>query len=245
MNLRGNQVFITGGGTGIGLALAEIFLEAGSSVIVCGRRQAALEAAKAKHPGLVTRVCDVSTPAEREELARWLADEFPGLNVLVNNAGIQQRINLDDPDFGAKLRQEIAVNLEAPLDLARRLLPQLRKNQGAAIVNVTSGLAFVPLVGAPVYCATKAGLHSFTLSLRELVAGEGVKVLEIIPPAVNTDLGGAGLHTFGVPLAEFAGSVKTQLQNGALEITHGFSAQSSQASRRELEQIFRRLNAPA
>jgi uncharacterized oxidoreductase len=182
MHLKGNHVLITGGATGIGLSLAEMFLEAGSNVLVCGRRKSALDAAQAKQPRLQTRVCDLSIPAARLELAQYLAAEFPRLNVLVNNAGIQQRLGLEVGYFAAKLKTEIAVNLEAPLHLSHLLLPQLKKNPPAVIMNVTSGLAFVPMVSAPVYCATKAGFHSFTLSLRELAGSQNIQVIEIIPP---------------------------------------------------------------
>jgi uncharacterized oxidoreductase len=141
------------------------------------------------------------------------------------------------------MHEEIAINLDAPLHLTSLLLPHLLKQERAAIVNVTSGLSFVPLTATPVYCATKAALHSFTLSLRHQLIGTPVEVVEIIPPAVNTDLGGPGLHTFGVAVDEFADAAISQLEAGANEVAHGFAQQASRASREQLEAIFQRMNA--
>ncbi len=244
MNLGSNEVLITGGGSGIGLGLAETFLSAGSKVIISGRRKDVLESVRKKHPGVVTFPCDLSREEERERLAEWLAKEHPGVNVLVNNAGIQQRMNLTQKDFWQRAKQEIAINWEAPLHLTFLLLERLKNARNAFIVNVTSGLAFVPLAGAPIYCSTKAAMHSFTWSLRPLLAGTGVQVVEIIPPAVNTDLGGVGLHARDTPLPEFISAVAQQLRDGKAEITYGFSDKMATGSREDLEQAFQRMNAP-
>jgi len=246
MDLAGNTVLITGGASGIGLAIAERFLQAGSEVVVCGRRQGTLREAQAKHPRLRTRVCDVAQEVERVGLFRWAVAEFPRLNVLVNNAGIQRRVQLTDSEEWEDSHQEIAVNLEAPIHLCTLFIPHLLTQRNPTIVNVTSGLAFVPLARVPTYCATKAALRSFTLSLRHQLAPTAIQVVEIVPPAVNTDLGGPGLHTFGVPAEEFADAVIARLRAGDLEIPYGFSAQASQASRQELDALFTRMNqAPA
>src|SRR5262245_41902146 len=171
MQVTSNTILITGGATGIGLALAERFLTKGNRIIICGRRSQALAAVKAKRAAIETRVADVSTPAQREELVKWATSAFPDLNVLVNNAGVQRRVKLDaDRDWQA-MHEEIAINLDAPIHLAMLMLPHLMKQKRATIVNVTSGLSFVPLAETPVYCATKAALHSFTLSLRHQLAG--------------------------------------------------------------------------
>jgi len=183
MDLRARTVLITGGATGIGLALASRFLAAGSTVIVCGRRETVLRDAAAAHPGLVTRVCDLALEDDRAALAEWVVVAHPALDVLVNNAGIQRRVRLHEPEPWAATRQELAINLDAPIHLTLALLPQLRR-RGGAVVNVTSGLSFAPFVAAPVYSATKAALHSFTLSLRHQLADTGVRVVEVIPPAV-------------------------------------------------------------
>ena len=243
MNLSHSTILITGGASGIGLALAACFLAAGSTVIVCGRRADKLAEAQRQHPGLHTHVADVATAADREALAAWATATFPDLNVLVNNAGIQRRVRVDDLATAWEAhRQEIAINLEAPIHLAALLLPHLRQQAGAAIVNVTSSLAFVPAAFVPIYSATKAALHSFTRSLRHQLAMTGVQVLEIIPPAVDTDLGGPGLHTFGVPVAAFAEAVVARLAAGELEVGYGESEQTRLASRAALAARFHQLN---
>ena len=242
MNFASNTVLITGGASGIGFALAERFLRAGSAVIVCGHRPEQLRAAQDKHPQLKIRVCDVAKESDRMALCQWAVGEFPGLNVLVNNAGIQRPLQLTRPEAWEHTHQEIAINCEAPVHLSMLLVPHLLTQPRSAIVNVTSGLSFVPMARAPIYSATKAALHSFTLSLRHQLSNTPIQVVEIVPPAVNTDLGGPGLHTSGVPLDEFADAVMARMQAGDLEITYGFSQQASRASREQLDALFNRMN---
>lgn len=238
-----NTILITGGASGIGLALARRFSEAGNTVIICGRRQARLEEAHRQNPALRTRACDLASESERVALAQWLTQSFPDFNVLVNCAGIQRRVDLRLSEPWEQTRSEIAINLEAPIHLSQLLIPHLARKAGAAIINVTSGLSFVPLANVPIYCATKAALHSFTLSLRHQLAGSGIEVIELIPPAVNTDLGGPGLHTFGVPLDEFADGVFDRLTGGEKEVAYGTSEKSRSASRAELDRIFEHMNS--
>jgi len=243
MDLSGNTVLVTGGATGIGRAIAERFLAAGSEVIVCGRREERLRELATLGPRLHTLRCDVTTPAEREALAARIQSEFPALNVLVNNAGIQRRGRVSgEKSSWAERQREIAINFEAPVHLSSLFLPQLAAQPESAIINVSSGLAFVPAVFAPIYAATKAALHSFTMSLRRDLDQTSVRVIEIIPPAVNTELGGAGLHTHGVPLEEFADAVMARVAAGELEVGYGFSEESRRASREVLDQKFERLN---
>jgi uncharacterized oxidoreductase len=175
-------------------------------------------------------------------LRDWAVREFPGLNVLVNNAGIQVHASLHETAHWEEFRDEIAINLLAPIHLSMLFFPHLRARERAAIVNVTSGLAFAPLARTPVYAATKAALHSFTLSLRRQLEGTGVEVVEVIPPAVDTDLGGPGLHTFGVKVDEFLDGVIPRLENGEREVAYGFAQQSSRASREELDALADRMN---
>ncbi len=160
-------MLITGGATGIGYAMAEAFLGAGSTVAICGRRATRLVEARAKHPELHTRVCDVSKEEDRKGLVDWAAAELPGLNVLVNNAGVQRDVDFTKgiDDFLAG-ENEIRVNLEAAIVLCGLFAPLLGKNKGAAIVNVSSGLGFVPAVRMPVYSASKAGMHAYSMALR-------------------------------------------------------------------------------
>ena len=222
MELQGNTILITGGSNGIGLALAERFLRYGNTVIICGRRYEKLRAARARFPKLHIRRCDVADESQRTALHAWAMKEFPGLNVLVNNAGIQQRIALHDQTLDWNdYKREITINLEAPIHLSRLFIPHLAKQPKAVIMNVSSGLAFMPPVWAPVYGVTKAGLHSFTFAMREQLADVGITVIEIIPPAVNTDLGGIGQHTFGVPVNDFADEVFKGLENGDAEVGFG------------------------
>ncbi len=242
MNLAGNTILITGGATGIGWTLTERFLEAGNEVVICGRREDRLLEAQKKYPQLHIRVCDVADERERVALFEWATAKFPELNVLVNNAGIQRRVNLAESEDWAATRSEIAINLEAPVHLSRLFIPHLSRQKSAAILNVTSGLSFAPLANVPVYCATKAALHSFTMSLRHQLRETAIEVIEIIPPAVDTDLGGVGLHTFGVNAQEFADAVFEGLKGGEQEIAYGTALVSSRASREEADEISRQMN---
>jgi len=242
MDLSGNTVLITGGGSGIGFALARRFVQSGSTVTICGRREDVLKNAQAHCPQLHYRVCDVSRATERMALLRWATDTFPALNVLVNNAGIQRFLKLWEEPSWEVMDQEISINLGAPVHLSTLFIPLLLKQTKPAIINITSGLSFVPKADVPVYCATKAALHSFTLSLRYQLSGTPVTVIEIIPPAVDTDLGGKGLHTFGVPVDEFADAVIAQLKHGSIQVTYGFSEKTSSASPDQLDAIFNQLN---
>jgi uncharacterized oxidoreductase len=242
MDIGSQTVLITGGASGIGWGLAQRFAAAGSEVILCGRRAGKLVEAAAQHPRVQTRVCDLATESGRIALAEWIGRDESRVNVLVNNAGIQNRIAIAGGDWAAATA-ELAINLEAPIHLSMLMAPHLARRANPAIVNVTSGLAFVPLAATPVYCASKAALHSFTLSLRRQLSDTPIQVIEVIPPAVDTDLGGPGLHTFGVPVDEFADAVMKQLAAGSLEIAYGFAEQASRGSRPELDAIFARMNA--
>lgn len=241
MQTTGNTILITGGSSGIGLALVQRFLAAGNTVITCGRREAPLAALREAHPGLHTIVSDTGNAADRAALAATVVATHPALNVVINNAGIQRRVDLAAAAPWPDTAEELAINLEGPIHLTTLLLPHLLQQPRAVLANVSSGLAFVPIAAMPIYCASKAALHSFTLSLREQLHGTAVEVVEIIPPAVRTNLGGA--HDFGAPLDAYADSVIAQLAEGRPETTYEFSAKTSQASRAELDAAFRQLNA--
>ena len=192
MKTTGHTVLITGGGTGIGLALAEKLLCQNNQVIICGRRRARLVAAQKRLPRLHIRVCDVSKPASRRALAKWVTSEFKQLNILVNNAGIQRSVDFrKGPRDLSDLEEEVATNLVAPIHLSALLIPHLRRRKQAAIVNISSGLAFTPLAVVPVYCATKSAIHSLSLSLRFQLCGTSVRVFEVAPPIVATELSGS------------------------------------------------------
>jgi uncharacterized oxidoreductase len=183
-------VFITGGSSGIGLGLAQAYHTRGARVIIGGRDAAALERISAAHPGMGFVVMDVADPVAVTAGAALLAEREPGLSLLINNAGVQRLI-----DFGAAsppapgvADAEIATNLTGLINVTAALLPLLRGQPAARIVNVSSGLGFVPLVQAPVYSATKAAVHAFTVALREQLRGSSVRVVELIPPIVATNL---------------------------------------------------------
>lgn len=239
MKISGNKILITGGASGIGLGLTEKFIEAGNTVIVCGRREDALQAAQAEFPNLITRRCDLSSADEREELFRWLAEEHADTNVLINNAGIQNWMSVEDEDFYERAELEIAVNIEAPVHLASLFV---KMKSAETIMNVTSGLSFVPFAKVPVYSATKAFFHSFTISLRHILKAKNIEVVEIIPPAINTDLGGKGLHDHAPPVSEFIASIFEQLKEGKNELTFGMSNAMSSGDRAETDKIFKMLN---
>jgi len=241
MNLSNNKILITGGATGIGLGLTERFLNENNTVLICGRRAEVLKEVSDKYPSVITCVCDLSLAGEREALYQWIAAEHPDLNVLINNAGIQQRISVSDTNFFERTKQELAINVEAPLHLIS-LFSQLKSLH--TVMNVSSGLAFVPMTMMPVYCATKAFIHSFTLSVRELLKPKNIEVIEIIPPALNTDLGGKGLHDFAPPVSDFIEAVFVQLKEQKTEITFGQSDGMLNASAEDMKKSFIRMNAP-
>jgi uncharacterized oxidoreductase len=188
MNTKGNTILITGGGTGIGYALAEAFVEAGNEVVVCGRRMGKLKEAEKQIPGIQTRVCDITDPAACKELIGWMKKKHPAFNILINNAGIQQILDFRDDVPFSTISKEVATNFTAQVHLANLSTKHFLKQNEAAIVNITSGLAFIPIAVMPVYCATKSALHSFSVSLRHQLRNTSVKVFEIIPPMVDTEL---------------------------------------------------------
>jgi uncharacterized oxidoreductase len=239
MELSNNKILITGGATGIGLGLTERFLALNNTVIICGRRAEVLKQVTDKYPQVISRVSDLSQEAERVALREWLMANHSDLNVLVNNAGIQNWMGIDDPDFYSRAVTEIETNIIAPLHLTTLLsdLPKLK-----AILNVTSGLAFVQLAKVPVYCATKAFFHSFTVSLRHLLAPKNIEVIEVIPPALNTDLGGKGLHDAHPPVTAFIDAIFEQLKEGKQELTFGFSEAMRNASPDVITATFAKMN---
>ena len=239
MKLANNKILITGGASGIGLGLTERFLKENNTVIICGRRENVLQEVKEKYPSVITKVCDLSSGTDRIELFNWVSENHNDLNVLVNNAGIQNWMNISDSDFYEKANFEISTNVLAPVHLTS-LFTNLKSLN--TIINVTSGLAFVQLSKVPVYCATKAFFRSFTISLRHQLKVKNIEVIEMIPPALNTDLGGIGLHDTAPPVSSFIESVFTQLKEGKTEITYGFSEAMAKAGPEELKKAFERMN---
>jgi uncharacterized oxidoreductase len=203
MKLTENTILITGGGSGIGRGLAEAFHALGNQVIIAGRRKQMLEDTAAANPGMRFRVLDQGDAGEIRSFAAQLSKEFPELNVLVNNAGIQ---HVEDMTSGAVDNAEstITTNLLGPIRLTGALLPALMTRPRPAILNVTSGLAFIPFAMIPTYCATKAALRSYTQSLRYQLRDTPAQVIEIIPPWVQTELQGErGMNPKAMPLDEY------------------------------------------
>lgn len=188
MNLSGHTILITGGTAGIGLAFAKKFLELGNEVIVTGRRQSKLDEVKAANPKLHCIQSDVARSADIKALAVRVKAEFPKLDVLMNNAGVMVWKNLRSPaaDLDA-LVEEMDINVSGTIRMVSVFIDILTANKGT-IINVSSGLAFVPLPAAPIYCATKAAIHSYCTSLRFQLEDSGVRVVELMPPAVKTEL---------------------------------------------------------
>ena len=203
MQMTGNTVLVTGGGTGIGRGLAEAFHRLGNDVIIAGRRLDTLEAVAKANPGIQFLSLDQGDSADIRRFAIEMSDKYPELNVLVNNAGIQRVEDLTTGNPGTA-EQTLAINLLGPIRLTSALLHLLLGRPRAAILNVTSGLAFMPSALTPTYCASKAALHSYTQSLRFQLRDSAVQVIEIIPPRVQTALqGDRGFDPRGMPLDEF------------------------------------------
>ena len=208
-----NTILITGGGTGIGRALAESFAARGNTVIVSGRRQEPLDALAKAHANIHGMALDVGDGAAVASFCERIKEKFPALNVLVNNAGIMKRETLLDASASTQTaEQTVATNLLGPICLIHCLLGHLKQKEQAAIINVSSGLAFVPLAHTPTYCATKAALHSYTMSLRWQLRRTAVELIELIPPYVATELMDGKGDPNAMPLPEFIDEAMALLQ---------------------------------
>ena len=215
MKTTDNTILITGGGSGIGLALAEAFHALGNRVIISGRNAKSLNAATAAHPGMKSLTVDMTVAAGIRAFAARLAEDYPALNVLINNAGIMRPENLvSQQDDLSNAEDTITTNLLGPIRLTAALLPLLQKQPRATVMTVSSGLAFVPLATTPTYCATKAAIHSYTQSLRYQLRGTSVEVLELVPPYVQTTLLGEqqANDPRAMPLEEFVAEVMDLLE---------------------------------
>jgi uncharacterized oxidoreductase len=228
MKITGRTILITGGSAGIGLAFALKFLELGNQVIVTGRRQTVLDEVKAKYPKLHTIQGDVADPAQIVSLATRVKAEYPRLDVLMNNAGIMLHKNLKVPATDLDgLMVEMNINLGGVIRMTSAFIVILTANKGT-VINVSSALAFVPLPSAPIYCATKAAIHSYTQSLRFQLEETGVEVIELMPPAVKTELSADIAEGDGITLMTTNELVKqffVLLRKGALEIRPGQAKQ--------------------
>jgi len=249
MKMHSNTIFITGGTSGIGKGLAEAFHKLGNQVIISGRREDRLRAVCAANPGMRYFVLDVTDLASVRNTARKIIEEFPALNCVFNNSGVQRRHDftsgkpLDEPAMLA----EIQTNLLGLIRVTSEFLPHLKNQKDATLLNVSSGLAFVPLAVFPIYCATKAAVHSFSLSLRRQLRDSNIKVIELIPPYVATELGGGAQAPAGalrqMPLDTFIAETMKELESDVDEIAIGGAKNLLAASSPEnVKKIFAGMN---
>jgi uncharacterized oxidoreductase len=255
MKISGNTILITGGATGIGFAMAEAFMEKGNEVITCSRNDDNLKKAQKDLPGLHIMRCDLSREQDLATLHDWIATSFPETNILVNNAGVQRVIDFRkgtedlfryrESDGG----DELDINLRPYIYLSAYFVPILMRMNEAAIVNVSSGLGFIPMAMTPVYSATKAAVHSFSVSLRHQLKGTSVKVFEVIPPIVDTELdGGArqerGQANLGIPPEEVAKAVLPAMEADQYEIAIGMAQGLRAGLMMNFDETFARINPP-
>jgi uncharacterized oxidoreductase len=218
MKMTGNTIFITGGGTGIGQGLAKAFHALGNKVIIAGRRRAPLIATAEACPGVACHQIDMRDPASIERVAAWLVKNHPDLNVLINNAGIMPGDRTGSVMDDQETLATVETNLLGPIRMTSALIEHLKTRPDAAVVNVTSGLAFTPFAFSAVYSATKAALHSWTMSLRVRLKGTSVQALELAPPWVQTDLTGGRNDERAMKLDAFIAEAMEKLSTGADEI---------------------------
>jgi len=226
MKLQQRTILITGGTSGIGLALARQLIERGNTVIVTGRDQARLDATGRALPGVHLFRSDAGDPEAITTLRETVLARFPVLDTLVNNAGIMRNLKLAEPGGAEDVTREIEVNLAGPVRMVQQFLPHLLGRPDALIVNVSSGLAFLPFPAAPIYCATKAAMHSYTQSLRIQLAGTAVTVVELAPPGTETPLFRGEFEREmkrekAMPPEELARHAITAIEAGKLEIRLG------------------------
>jgi uncharacterized oxidoreductase len=249
MKMRSNTIFITGGTSGIGKGLAEAFHRLGNQVIIGGRREDRLHSVCAANPGMRHFVLDVADLTSVQSTAKKVIEEFPSLNCVFNNSGIQRRHDFaaGQPLDDVAMLAQIQTNLIGLIRVTAAFLPHLRSQEHAALLNVSSGLAFVPLSDFPVYCATKAAVHSFTLSLRNQLKDTKIKVIELIPPYVATELGGGAPTPAGamrqMPLDTFIAETMKELESDADEIAIGGAKNLLAATSPEkVKEILGRMN---
>jgi uncharacterized oxidoreductase len=223
MKLDNNTIFITGGASGIGRALAESLHKAGSKVIIASRRKELLDTVTAANPGMESVILDVSTAAGVSAAVTEAIDRFPDINVVINNAGIMQIDNAAGELNDAQASDIVATNLLGPIRVTSGFIELLKTKKDAVVIYVTSVLGFVPLAPTAVYSATKAAMHSFAMSQRFMLQGSGVRVLEIAPPWVQTELLNSSEEPRAMPLAPFIDQAMGELATDADEILVGLA----------------------
>ncbi len=248
MKIKGNTILITGGATGIGYALASAFFEAGNQVVICGRRKDRLREAEKKLSGIQIKVCDVTDFNACVELIEWMKKNHPSYNMLINNAGIQQMLDFNEKVPVEAITNEITTNFTSPIHLANLSIRHFKKQKESAIINITSGLAYIPIAIMPVYCATKSALHTFSVSLRHQLRNTSIKVFEIIPPIVDTELdkgsrGKRGQVDRGIPPEEVAKETLKVLEKNLFEYPVGMAQNLYDAAHSDKALfVFNRIN---
>tara|TARA_R110002020_G_scaffold207732_1_gene413335 strand:- start:217 stop:969 length:753 start_codon:yes stop_codon:yes gene_type:complete len=241
MEGSGNTVLITGGSAGIGLALAETFLSERNDVIICGRTKSTLDKVQERLPKINTIIADVSTKVGRESLTTEITNRFPKLNILVNNAGMYSIKDFKESNYISNLEAQLATNLVAPMALIQQLLNILEKNSEAIVVNITSGYVYIPSAQSSAYSASKSGLRAITQGLRFKLRNSNVRVVEVIPPAVDTQMNrGKNIALMSSEL--FAQKVFKGLVNGQDEIVVGVSKVAKLLSRLAPKFGFNKMN---
>jgi uncharacterized oxidoreductase len=243
MILTGHTIFITGGTSGIGLALAEQFLQLKNNVIICGRRLDRLRKLNNQYKNLTVYQADLANADERLDIASKIICNHHSTNILINNAGVQYHNSIVSQFDLNKANNEIAINLSAPVHLSALFIEHFKSKKFAAIVNITSGLGYVPISYMPVYCATKAAMNSITISLRHQLNDTNVKVFCIVPPSVDTELGhqnrdDANKTHGGMPVKEFIDTVLLGLSNDNFEIVIG----EAQKLKNKPDEMFHLMN---
>jgi uncharacterized oxidoreductase len=218
MRMTGNTIFITGGGSGIGRGLAEAFHKLGNKVIISGRRKERLQQTLDANPGMAAIELDITDPDSIQAASAKLIAEHPALNVLINNAGIMLLDRADGPVDDALAQSTVTTNLLGPIRMTSALIEHLKDRSDAVIVNVSSVLGFVPMAATAVYSATKAAVHSWTLSQRYLLRPHGIEVVEIAPPWVRTELLNSTEEERAIPLDQFITEAMKQLESGVDEV---------------------------
>ena len=243
MQVLEKTVLITGGGSGVGLHIGKEFIKNGAKVIACGRTMAKLEQARAENPSLEIAECDVTSEAQIKTLLEHCDSKFGGIDILINNAGIFQAFNVNDNNTSLKHQlNEVDIDFNGAVRMVHYFLPNLLKKPEAAIVNVSSGLAFVPLAMAPVYSATKAAMHAWTQSLRHQLTKTNVKVFELMPPVVDTDMVSDLEGLPKMPPNKLASAFLKNFTADKLETTPGQSSQLKMMRRLAPNFIFKMIN---
>jgi uncharacterized oxidoreductase len=247
MKLTGHTVLITGGGSGIGGGLAKAFHERGNKVIITGRRKKVLQEFTKGFPGMDYFPMDVSEEKEIQKLFKFISKKYPTLDVLINNAGVMRWHDFSKPEsLGDNLLEEININVKGLIRMTEAFLPLLMKQTESTLINISSGLAYMPLAMSPIYCSTKAAVHSLTMSLRYQLRNTSVKVIELAPPGVKTDLGktpgGPDFEYPMLPLDKFIALTMQALESGKTELPIGQSKMLKLGSRLLPSVFFNMLN---